>query len=155
MVQWLRLHTSKAGGTSLNPHQETKIPNAVQHSQKQNNNRLPLFLKCPINTIIKWNNKLLGLRKQFTAWGRKGYQIHPRRHANFITRRVSPASIPPTSSFWHTHRSHEWGWKTNTHVWLAISQSLLCQCHAFSLPSQLRSSHVLAHYRVTDACFWI
>ena len=74
---------------------------------KQNNNRLPLFLKCPINTNIKCNNQLLGLRKQFTTWGRNGYQIHPRRHANFITRRVL-ASLDPTNFLFLAHTQGSW-----------------------------------------------
>ena len=36
VVQWLGLRTSIAGGTSLIPGQETKIPHVMQHSQKKN-----------------------------------------------------------------------------------------------------------------------
>ena len=35
MVQWLRLHTSTAGGAGSIPGWETKIPNAVQCGQKK------------------------------------------------------------------------------------------------------------------------
>ena len=35
VVQWLGLHTSIAGGTSLIPGQETKTPHVVQHSHKK------------------------------------------------------------------------------------------------------------------------
>ena len=34
MVQWLTLHTSNAEGTGSIPGQGTKIPHAVQHSQR-------------------------------------------------------------------------------------------------------------------------
>ena len=33
-VQWLRLHTSTAGGTGLIPGQGTEIQTAMQHDQK-------------------------------------------------------------------------------------------------------------------------
>ena len=33
-VQWLRLHTSNAGGAGLIPGRGTKIPHAAQHTQK-------------------------------------------------------------------------------------------------------------------------
>ena len=33
-VQWLRLHTSSAGGAGLIPGQGTRIPHATRHSQK-------------------------------------------------------------------------------------------------------------------------
>ena len=39
MVQWLRLHTSTAGGAGSIPGWETKIPNAVQCGQKKKKNK--------------------------------------------------------------------------------------------------------------------
>ena len=36
-VQWLRLHTSTAGGTSGAPDGRTKIPHSIWHSQKTKN----------------------------------------------------------------------------------------------------------------------
>ena len=35
VVQWLRLHTSIAGGTGTNPGQGTKIPHASWYGQKK------------------------------------------------------------------------------------------------------------------------
>ena len=35
VVQWLRLHTSAAGGMDSIPDLETKIPHAMLHSQKE------------------------------------------------------------------------------------------------------------------------
>ena len=34
VVQWLRFHTSQAGGTGLIPGQKTDILHAMEHSQK-------------------------------------------------------------------------------------------------------------------------
>ena len=38
VVQWLRLHTSNAGGINSSPSWETKIPHAVRHSVKKKKN---------------------------------------------------------------------------------------------------------------------
>ena len=39
MVQWLRLHASKAGGIGSIPGQGTKVPHAEGHGQKKNLSR--------------------------------------------------------------------------------------------------------------------
>ena len=44
-VQWLRLHTSTAGGVGLIPGQGTKIPHATQPSKTKQNSGLQSFLE--------------------------------------------------------------------------------------------------------------
>ena len=50
MVQWLRLYASTAGGVGLVPGQGTKIPYAMQLSQKK---KKKVFLRGPLSTSIE------------------------------------------------------------------------------------------------------
>ena len=59
--QWLRLHTSNAGGTSSIPGWGTKIPHAMRHSQKTERKKkkkdtcTPMFTAALFTTANIWN----------------------------------------------------------------------------------------------------
>ena len=52
-VQWLRLHTSTAGGTDSIPGQGTKIPQATWHSQKKKKNIYIYIYDFPGGPVVK------------------------------------------------------------------------------------------------------
>ena len=47
VVQWLRLHTSIAGGTGTNPGQGTKIPHASWYGQKNPKTKSNIIIAYP------------------------------------------------------------------------------------------------------------
>ena len=68
MVQWLRLHSSTAGGTGLIPSLligGTKIPHALQCGQKKNQKQVMYmgFAQCDIGLNPNLVEKLVFLRE--------------------------------------------------------------------------------------------
>ena len=65
MVQWLRLHTSTAGGTGSIPGWGTKIPHAERCSQ----NKIKFTLSCITISMYKMSMGWLLKEICFTLWG--------------------------------------------------------------------------------------
>ena len=55
-TQWLRLHSSSAGGMALVPGRGTEIPHAVRHSQKPVNKQIFKF-QAVLRTVEQGNRK--------------------------------------------------------------------------------------------------
>ena len=72
-LQQLRFHASIAGGRDLIPGQRTKIPYAVQYSQKKKKERILKFrLKCILGKsclMVKCIKEILHSVNAFCIWG--------------------------------------------------------------------------------------
>lgn len=93
--------------------------------------------------------------KWLTTRGRKGYQIHLEEDLLIsYPEAFPPTSLSPSFSFWHTFRGHEYGWIVHTCI-SSFQQPPHTNVMLAPLPPQLRNTHVLVYYKVTDACFQI